>query len=345
MPMNYNDPTKINNKGNSRALSRDVWTGEVYTLFETEAKLRSLIDVRHISHGIGIRIDSVGRTTADYHTPGTQILGKNINHATQNISIDALLKTDVFIDNLQENLAMYEVRSRYTQQMGLALGKSYDRCLFAELVKAARGNAFLTEGTGGTQILNDHFKVDAVAGSADRVEQAKYLAEALFMAAQVLDEKDIPDTMERYVFFRPNEYYALAQNTDLINRLWGGSGAYSDGTIFKVAGINILMSNHLPKLNATKQTYDPKGGTAYIPNPEYNLYHNADFGKTIGVVFCKDAISSVELLGMSTDIEYMADYQGTLIVSKLAMGCGMVRPELSVELALETLTNTKSTYV
>ena len=45
-----------------------------------------------------------------------------------------------------------------------------------------------------------------------------------------MDEKDVPET-ERVAIVKPEEYYKLVQTTDVINRDWGGSGVYADGTV------------------------------------------------------------------------------------------------------------------
>jgi hypothetical protein len=63
-----------------------------------------------------------------------------------------------------------------------------------------------------------------------------------------MDENNLPEN-DRYCVLAPAEYYKLVQETDVINRDWGGAGAYADGTVLKVAGITILKSNHLPTTN------------------------------------------------------------------------------------------------
>jgi len=81
-----------------------------------------------------------------------------------------------------------------------------------------------------------------------------------------------------------------------------------------------------------------------VANPEYNLYHNCDAGKTIGVVFAADAVKAVELQGITSVVKNMEEYLGTLIYSKIAFGCGISRPELAMELKLSALSNTAATY-
>jgi hypothetical protein len=285
---------------------------------------------------------AIGGTSARYHTIGTELLGTEITSAETTISIDGLLLSDVFIADIDEAMSHFEVRSRYSTEMGYALANAADRNIFFEVTKAARAAAVIPGGYGGTEISNDKFIIAAGAGSADVTEQAKALAAGLFAAAQALDEKDVPET--RYAAFRPQEYYALAQNVDLINKMYGGLGAISEGNIVKVAGIIILKSNHLPKLDGTKSTYDPAGGTTYVTNKEYSQYHGVDCGKTVGIVWTSDAAGTVKLMDLQMQSDYMVNRQGTLLVGRYAMGHGVLRPECAVELKLNTLSNTASTY-
>lgn len=343
MSINVSRNGQVNGSGSTTALFKDIFTGEVLLNFMNNTIMRDKVNLRTIQNGTGARFDYVGNASAGYHTIGSVEDGQNINHATKTISVDALLKSSVWVHNVDEAMGLYDVRSKYTQQMGVALAQRYDRNLFAEGIKGARAGAVLTEGVGGSTIASDDFKIDA-SGAASRLEQAQALAEALFSCAQTLDEKNIPEGLPRFAVFRPAEYYALAQNTDLINKEFGGQGAIAEGNIVKVAGITLLKSNNLPKYNATKATYDPAGGTSYITNPEYDAYHNADFSKTVGFCFCPDAIAAVELMGLATDVEYSATAQATFIITKMLVGMGYFRNEMAIELKLNSLSNTAATY-
>jgi hypothetical protein len=324
------------------SLALKVFAGEVLTAFEEKNILMDKHNVRTVKDTNTAQFPAIGGTTAKYHTIGVELLGTAITSAEKTISIDGLLLSDCFIADIDEAMSHFEVRSRYSSEMGYALANAADRNIAYELVKAARATTTIPGGYGGTEISNDKFKIAAGAGAADVTEQAKALAAGLFAAAQSMDEKDVPET--RYAMFRPQEYYALAQNVDLINKLYGGLGAYSEGSIVKVAGITILKSNHLPKLNGTKATYDPAGGTTYVANKEYSQYHGADCSKTIGIVWCPEAVGTVKLMDLQMQSDYLVQRQGTLLVARYAMGHGVLRPECAVELKLNTLSNTVSTY-
>jgi hypothetical protein len=170
-------------------------------------------------------------------------------------------------------------------------------------VLAARGASPITGAPGGSVLTNAGYGTDSTV-----------LASGLFTAAQTLDEKNVGK--ERNVFLRPAQYYLLAQNTTMINQWYGGQGAVSDGTILKVAGIEVVKTNALPNTNVTT------GVSAYQGN----------FATTVGLVMHKSAIGTVKLLDLATESDYDIRRQGTLIVSKYAVGHGILRSECAVEL-------------
>lgn len=314
---------QINQSGDDRALFLKIFAGEVITAFEENNIMLSRTSVRTIPYGKSASFPVIGGISAEYHTPGEEILGKKVNHAEQIIPIDGKLVADAFIADIDEAMNHYDVRGPYTTEMGRTLANEMDTNIFKTLVKAARSTSAVNDGFGGTQISNDKFKVDSEGGGAvDKDEQAKALAQALFLAAQYMDEKNVPDN-DRYMVFSPAEYYVLAQNTDLINRDFGGRGAIADGSVLQVAGFTILKSNHVPRTDTS----------------ETDTYHGIDASQTVGLGWTKPAVGTVKLMDLALESEYQISRQGTLMVASYAVGHGVLRPECAVELKLDTLTN------
>jgi hypothetical protein len=319
---------QINLTGDAFALFLKQFSGEILTAFERVNVMGSRHKVRTIPNGKSASFPVTGTIGAHYHTVGTEITGQKVEHGEKIITIDdKLLISDVFIANLDEAMLHFDVRGIYSTQMGRKLSNVYDKNVIIEFIKAARATATLTGGNGGTQISDDKFKINASSGSADVKAKAAALASGLFQAAQTLDEKDIPEE-GRFALFRPAEYYALVQNTDVINRDWGGAGIYSDGKVWRVAGIEIVKSNNLVKTDTTSTSDD-----------DYNAYHSVDASKTVGIVAVPDAVGTVKLLDLATEADYDIRRQGYLMVAKYAVGHGVLRPECSVELKLNTLSN------
>ncbi len=226
-----------------------------------------------------------------------------MNHAEKVITIDGLLISHHFVDNLDEAMNHYDVRSLYSREAGIALATQWDQNVLQEGVLGARASAIVTGANGGSSLINASY---GTSGSA--------LGSGLFDAAEQLDESNVPED-GRYMYVRPAQYYLMAETTDLINRDWGGSGVYARGEVFQVAGINIVKTNNLP-------ITDLSGAT----------FHGVNASTVKGLVMHTTGVATVKLLDMAVEAEYDIRRQGWLVVAKYAMGHGFIRPEACVEL-------------
>ncbi len=296
----------------ANALFLKVFSGEVLTAFQENNVMEPLHVVRTISSGKSAQFPVTGKANAAYHTPGTPLLGaQEIKHNEIVINIDDMLIADTFIYDLDEMKNHYDVRQEYSRLLGMALAKQYDVRLQQTGILCARSAASVTGGNGGSAITSANSGTDGAT-----------MAAAIFDAAQALDEKDVPEN-DRYCILKPAQYYNLAQTTNVLNRDWGGSGAYQDGTVLKVAGIHIIKSNNLPSTNVSSAT-----------TGENNTYHG-NFSTTTGLVFQREALGTVKLMDLTveqTGNDFGVQYQGTLMAAKFAMGHGALRPECAVEI-------------
>jgi hypothetical protein len=295
---------QINGAGAVDALFLKVWSGEVLTAFHRNNVFMGNTMVRTIANGKSAQFPAIGNATAAYHTVGTELVGTAIPHAERNIVIDDVLIADAFIANIDEAKNHYDVRSIYSDEVGKKLAETMDTNIAQVGVLAARGAATITGGYGGSALTAATFTSDSAV-----------LAGGLFDAAQALDEKNVTDS-DRYAYFKPSEYYLLAQNTTVINQWYGGQGSISEGNILKVGGIPIVKTNALPSTNVTT------GVAAYQGN----------FSTTVGLVLQKAGVGTVKLMDLATESEYDIRRQGTLMLAKYAVGHGVLRPECAVEL-------------
>ena len=298
--------------GDANALFLKKFGGEVLTAFEETNVMAGLHLSRTIENGKSAQFPATWKANAGYHTPGNQLLGsQQIKHNERVISIDDLLVSDTFIANIDEAKNHYDVRSIYSNELGRALARSFDQTTMQVAVLAARATATVSGGFGGSAVTHANAKTDGAQ-----------LASLIFDGAQALDEKDIPEH-ERNVIVKPAQYYLMAQTTALINKDWGGAGVYADGSILKVADVSIVKSNNVPTTVVSATT------------GENNTY-SGDFSKTAAVMFQKQAIGTVKLMELATQMtgnDFAVMYQGTMLVAKYAMGHGILRPECAVEIA------------
>jgi len=298
---------QVNGSGDVNSLFLKVWSGEVLATFNRENKMLGMSQVRTISSGKSAQFPVVGTNSTSYHTPGNEITGTSVNHAERTISIDDLLISNAFLANIDEAKNHYDVRSIYTSEMGRALANKVDQHLLQLSVLAAQASATITGGNGGTQITD-----------ADAKTNAASLISSIFECAQALDENDVPSE-DRFCVVPPATYYLLVQNDKILNRDFGaeGNGAYVDGTVIKVAGINIVKAN--TAVTAFTDQSSAISGT--------NNTYNVDASNVAAVVFHKSAIGTVKLMDLAMESEYDIRRQGTLMVGKMALGHGILRPE------------------
>lgn len=300
---------QVNGANATDALFLKLFAGEVITQFEEKNIMMGLHQVRTINNGKSASFPVMGTASAAYHAVGEEILGGSVKHAEKIIAVDDLLVAPAFISNIDEAKNHYDVRATYTSELGNALANTFDKNALRMVVQAARGAETIT-GTGkaGLQISKANYTTTA------------NIISALFEAAEEMDSKDIPSD-GRVAVVSPAIYYKMAQDTTIMNKDWGGAGVYADAKVIRVAGIAIVMSNHLPTGNQSAVT------------GENNTYH-ADFTKTKAVVFHASAIGTVKLMDLALESEYDIRRQGTLFVAKYAMGSGVLRPECAIELKL-----------
>jgi len=307
------DPTtvsrlgQINGSGDALALFLKVFSGEVFAQFEKDTQFKDRHFVRSIKSGKSAQFPVIGRATAAYHTPGAWIEGSVINAAEKIISIDGLLTASTFIADIDEAMNHYEVRSRYVEELGRKLAVLFDRNVAGMFALAARAAATITDEAGGSQITNAAMATDV-----------NVLTSALFASAQTLDEKWVSKE-GRQAFVRPAQFYALAQNTNLVNKFLGGEGSIAKGEIETVAGFPIVKTTNIPST-------DLSSDATVSPSAQGN------YTKTVALVNHKDAVGTVKLLDVSTESDREVRRQGWFFVSKYAAGHGVLRPEAAIEL-------------
>lgn len=297
---------QVNLAGTVDDLMLKLFSGEVLTAFNMACVYQGLHRTRDIQSGKSAQFPAIGKISAAYHTPGTQLVGTPIAHNERVITIDDLLVANVMIADIDEAKNHYDVRSEYTKQLGEALAKEFDTNVARTAVLAARASATITGEAGGT-VIN--------GGLTVRTDGALIKA-AMFAAAQKFDENFIPEG-DRFALVKPATFYAAAATTDLVNKDWGGSGGIASGKIDSLAGIKIVKSNNVPSTNVAT------GPAKY----------QGDFTNTAMSIFNREAVGTVRLMSLSMQSEYLTLWQATALVARYAVGHGILRPEASIEVA------------
>ena len=307
--------------GDDLALFLKVFSGEVLTAFETANVMMPLHTVRTITEGKSAQFPVIGSTTADYFTPGEDIFlddsaggGDYLSQPHHNervIAIDDLLISSVFVDQLDEMRNHYDVRGPYAKELGRALATTVDKQLLKLIGLASEASAASPQGAGGGSA--------GALTNADVVGSA--IVDTMFTLAENFDEADCPKE-GRYVILQPAGYYNLIRaagtnGTIFADRDFGGGGNAATGQTFQVAGITPLMSNHINPAG------DPP--TAGVQSPNDYSYTDTN---AVGYAFHTSSVGTVKLMDLQMEMEYIINRQGHLMVAKMAVGHGILRPEV-----------------
>jgi hypothetical protein len=304
----------INGAADKTALFLKVFGGEVLTAFSQYNVFMPLHTVRTISSGKTAQFPVTGVIAAHYHTPGAELVGQSVNNAEKTISIDNLLVSDFSLYNLDEAMSHFEVRSEYSKQTGIALANQADKYLAVVAYLTARSAATITGQPGGSSVISSTAGTDSDA-----------LLSAISSAAEKLDENLVPEG-DRHTALAPAQWWLLANSTKVFNRDYGNdgvNGSLARPAIMEWANILIHKSNTLRVVNGQTLAADATN--------EKNTYNGA-FTNSIAPVFHRSAFGTVKLLDLSLETEYSVSRQSTLVVSKYAMGHGVLRPECAVEI-------------
>ena len=305
-----------------------LFSGEVFKAYEAACIAKGTVQNRTLTNGKSMQFIFTGRMTAEYHQPGTPILGEgNPPLAEKTIVMDDLLVSSAFVYDLDETLAQYSLRSEISKKIGYSLAEAYDKKIFRTIALAAREahpvTALPGPEPGGSVIrLGDNNAYNAQA-----------LVDAFFEAASILDEKNVPRE-GRVAVLAPRQYYALISqvSTNILNRFYGADqGSMNSGEgLYEIAGIQIKRSNNLPFL---LQGTGAAGAVESVPGE--NNWYGGDFTNHAGLIYAKDAAGVLTAIGPSvqtTGADVRAMYQGDLIIGRLAMGAGTLNPACAIEL-------------
>jgi hypothetical protein len=309
---------QVNSAGAEDALFLKLFGGEVITAFEQASKTAGADTVRSISAGKSAQFPVMGRIGASYHAPGEEITGTTAEHAEKIITINDLLTSSVFLSNIEEAKAHYDVRSGYSTEIGRALAFQKDKHILQTIGQATLAAANVSGGDATTNIVNTGIASATASTAADAMIQA------IFDAAKELDANYVPKE-NRTVFMRLEEYYKLANGTNAVNVDFtgGNNGGIASGKVMSIAGMRLCPVPHFVDT-------DVAAGVGAGLSADGTLGQAVDLSNFVALVSHPSAVGTVKLMDLSVEKEYEIRRQGTLMVAKYAMGHGVLRPEAAV---------------
>jgi len=332
----------LSNAANASPTATDmllpVFGGEVLTAFEEYNQFLDKVNYKTISSGNTMKFPATWKIGSEYHEAGTELLGLDVETKEYTITLDDRPLVSHFeVDDIDTALGHFDVRNELATECGRELARQLDRKIAILLLNAARTGA--DSGTNSFPIGGNTYygaQADFDDTNWGLEQNAAMLVEAIGAISEEMDKKDVP-TNDRCAVVNVPLYYALRKlglpyyNSGPQNlstqALWGrnDTGAagprIQDGQGYNVPidvlGVPVYASNHLPSSNITT------GPTKYQGN----------FARTGGVVFQKQAIAVLQLMGISTEKFRDVRRQSDFMVAKMMTGGGTLRPYCAYEIA------------
>jgi hypothetical protein len=304
-----------------RELMLDLFGGEVITAFETATILRDKHQTKTLAKGKSFKFPAIWKAGGGYHTPGQEILGRQITHTELTVDPDDKLVSDVFVADIDELLNHYDVRQPYTKELGEFLARHYDANVLRTILLASRGPALFTGDQGGSAVVDALFATD---GSK--------LLDGISASKQVMDEKDVPvNSMPVHALFKPAQWYLMARSDKNLNRDYnGGSADVRRQSLTTVDEINIYKSNIAAEVFGVDNRaapYNDSSNEKFIPS-----VYRGSFGTSVGAIWTPMAACSAIVQDVGFQIVDQPEKQGTLLLARMMVGTRQLRTKCAVEL-------------
>lgn len=339
------------NADNATPLPSDLWLplfgGELLARYDENLLLKAMVNSKTIPHGTTLKFPRSWKMTAERHAAGEEMLGLPLDMSEISISVDDRpIVSHRDLDDIDLKMSHFEIRNQIATEMARAIAREEDQNIAKLLVKTSRTAAPANgpfPGGGNDQLggayidaaLNDD---DGVPSSAGSRAAAGALIKALDSAALKFIDRDIPE-QDRFAVVRPGLWMAL--------RVFGvpvsaaemyGAGATA-GPFWQQPG----LGNQMPVKEVPQRTMSLMYNGFQIfqsPNlPSTNVVtgetkYQGDYTNTAGVIFQKEAMAYLSLMGLKMETFRDTRRQSDFVVASILGGGGALRPDSAIELAV-----------
>jgi len=288
-----------------RELFARNFSDDVLEAWEQTYDFEGMVTVRNIASGKSDVFPIIGRKRdAQDHNPGELILGGTVEHNEIEITLDKMTVDSVFIPEIDELMAHYELSAPYSRQLGESLAGVSNARIGQMMVLASREtNAPYVGGP-----LPSYYYDAAIANNAAKLEEAAY------KAVEWIRTYDIGGGKPKY-WLRHPQHLLLVRYTGIDAEVTTGSGNRANATVGPVAGMSVEGTNSVPTTNVTT------GPTKY----------QGDFSTTYGMIANPMAVGKLQRRAKKVVIKEQDDRLGTIIIASQLEGYGKLRPECAFE--------------
>jgi len=270
---------------------------ETLFAFDRSCVFLNLIYNVTISHGksgqfiVGGKAD--GTRAGDY-TAGTQVDVSISPSSERTIVLGRPQYVAERLDQFEEKMAQFPVRSIITQNHGQDLAIQLDKAIAAKIEAASLDTGIVGNGDGAV-ITNT-----VIASGATTAAKGVALMEAIYECTAHIRGNDYKGELN--VAVSPTNYNLLVLSEILVDTdVTSGNGGLDSGRIGLVGNVKVVESNNLPT-------------TANLE----------------ALVFGREAVGVLTLVGMTTDQDRQVDFLGaTLMTAYYMNGIDILRPAVA----------------
>lgn len=281
-----------------RELFAKKFSTDVLRYFMDTNIMKALITCRTIDSGKSESFPVVGNATAvDIANDGAELAVQNLKATEREIVIGDLTVSHAWITDLDKAMAHYDTQSAQAESIGRALAKKVDKDVIAKVLKAGAVVDASSATAAGLKSFSDDIYTQEISTSLANgaaVYNACVLAET---------ERTSKDTVGEPVFvFRPAQYFMLLNNPAQTGLTWVNDPSAQSGKVPMLLGKRVHFSPHFPAL----------AGASIAA------------GEVGGVLFSKESVGCLELMSVSTRVDYIPQRLSNLVVGKMAVGYGIL---------------------
>jgi len=322
------------NAANNYALFLKLGMSEVLEAFDRKTVFSGRVKERSIRGGHSARFKVTGRRTAGYHVPGTPITNvptdannPNPSNAPSDrneeiINLDGLMVAPDTVYDLDDLMEDVDYRQDMMHQLGEALARDKDARIARIIYAAAKRNTEPLSKASNAGRVGTSRTLSAGYATASKQARGDELASTIGDIIVALQKKDVP-TENLVCVVPPDEMDFLNEGSKVINADFNQgmpNGTYGGGAVKMVKGVPVMWSNHVTQAAYTNGTYDK------------NTAYQQDLSKNKAIVFHRDAIGVLTLRSPSLQVtpqggDFNIMYQASLMVSRMAIGMGVLRAE------------------
>ena len=327
--------------GNINPLYIEQYGGEVEKRFLKKSFMRQFFKFKTVRGTDTVTNDRMGSTALQKVTRGVRPTDSAPTFDNISVKVDTIVLARTTQFHLDAFLSHIDVRKEVGEEHGKEIGKFFDESFLVQGIKAAQITNKSPDGTlsGGWEGVTPYDNRVRTApegfqgatplmmkAAGDELD-AEALVQRIHNMCQAVEEKDV-EIEDAVILVRPAQYYVLLENDKLLSKDFSAAnGDYAQGSVLKVNGVRVQVTNRFPKA-------DQIGVTHFLSNAgNGNAYDvTQDEVDCVAVLLMPKALLAGETIPLTSDVYYVKQEMQWYVDSHLAYGVTPNRAEMAAGL-------------